>query len=82
MLWYQFGPFEAYYETGRYEEVILLADVTMGDRPYFEESFYFKGLAQIALGDLDAGRENLERSVAFNPNYLPAVQALDQINSN
>ena len=82
MLWYQFGPYEAYYETGRYEDVILLADVTMGERPYFEESFYFKGLAQIALGQVVEGRQNLERSVAFNPNYQPAIQALADLDAN
>ena len=32
MLWYQFGPFEAYYETGRYDEVIALADATLQTR--------------------------------------------------
>lgn len=82
MLWYQFGPYEAYYETGRYEDVIVLADVTMGDRPYYEESFYFKGLAQIALGQVEEGRQNLERSVAFNPNFQPAVQALADLDAN
>ena len=29
MLWYQFGPFQAYYEVGRHEEVIALADATI-----------------------------------------------------
>lgn len=28
MLWYQFGPYEAYYQVGRYEDIITLADVT------------------------------------------------------
>ena len=82
MLWYQFGPYQAYYETGRYEDVIVLADVTMGDRPYFEESFYFKGLAQIALGQVEEGRLNLQRSIAFNPNYQPAAEALADLDAN
>ncbi len=81
MLWYQFGPYEAYYETGRYEDVILLADVTLLDRPYFEESYYYKGLAQIALGEDKAAQDNLERAVRFNPNFTPAVEVLEQLNS-
>jgi tetratricopeptide (TPR) repeat protein len=81
MLWYQFGPYEAYYQTGRYEEVILLADVTLKDRPYFEESFYYKGLAQAALGQLDAARKNFANAVDFNPNFKPAVAALNQSNN-
>ncbi|MCP5095544.1 MAG: hypothetical protein GY943_08335, partial [Chloroflexi bacterium] len=79
MLWYQFGPYEAYYEAGRYDDVILLADVTLKDRPYFEESFYYKGLAQTALGDAVAGQSNIEKAANFNPNFTPAVIALNQL---
>ncbi|MCP4426686.1 MAG: hypothetical protein GY803_19510 [Chloroflexi bacterium] len=79
MLWYQFGPYEAYYQTGRYEDIILLADVTLKQRPYFEESFYYKGLAQLALGDAKSARQNLEKAAAFNPNFEPATIALAEI---
>jgi tetratricopeptide (TPR) repeat protein len=79
MLWYQFGPYEAYYKAGRYEDVILLADVTLEDRPYFEESYYYKGLALAALGDEEGARENLENAANFNPNFTPAVDALDTL---
>lgn len=82
MLWYQFGPYEAYYETGRYEDVIVLTDVTLQDRPYFEEAFYYKGLAQLALGDVDDARRNLEKAVDFNPNFQPAAEALQGIASS
>lgn len=81
MLWYQFGPYEAYYQVGRYEDVILLADTTLKDRPYFEESFYYKALAQAALGDIDGARDNFEKAAAFNPNFTPAVEALAQLDS-
>jgi tetratricopeptide (TPR) repeat protein len=81
MLWYQFGPYEAYYRVGRYEDVVLLADTTLKDRPYFEESYYYLGLAQAALGDTDAARANLERAAAFNPNFAPAAQALTELNA-
>lgn len=79
MLWYQFGPYEAYYQTGRYDDVLLLTDVTLQDRPYFEESFYYKGLAHAALGDVDAARENLAKAAAFNPHYARAVDALTSL---
>ena len=79
MLWYQFGPYEAYYQVGRYADVILLADVTLQDRPYFEEAFYYKALAQQALGQAEEARRNLQRAVAFNPNYQPAQVALAQM---
>ena len=80
MLWYQFGPYEAYYQTGRYEEIITLADVTLKDRPYFEEAYYYKGLALQALGDTAAARENFEKSTNFNPIFQPAAEALAAIN--
>ncbi len=79
MLWYQFGPYGAYYETGRYEDMILLADATLKDRPYFEEAFYYKGLAQAALGDVNGARTNLQKAVNFNPHFTPAVDALTQL---
>ena len=82
MLWYQFGPYEAYYETGRNEDVILLADTTLQDRPYFEESFYYLGLAQAALGDIPSARANLEKASAFNPNFAPAGRALAELSAN
>lgn len=82
MLWYQFGPYEAYYETGRFEDVIVLTDVTLQDRPYFEEAFYYKGLAQLALGDVEAARKNLEKAVDFNPNFEPASEALQTLASS
>lgn len=81
MLWYQFGPYEAYYQSGRYEDVILLADVTLQDRPYFEESYYYRGLAQAALGFPDLAQDSFEKAVNFNPNYLPAGIALQEITS-
>lgn len=61
---------------GRYDEVILLADTTLKERPYFEEAYYYRGLALAALGDGETARENWQRAVAFNPNFIPAVQAL------
>ena len=76
MLWYQSGPYEAYYQTGRYEDIVLLANTTLQDRPYFEESFYYLGLAQAALGDDTSARVNLEKAVAFNPSFTPASDAL------
>jgi hypothetical protein len=79
MLWYQFGPYEAYYEIGRHEDVILLADLTLKDRPYFEESYYYKGLAEAAMGDLKEARDLFEKAARFNPNFAPAVEALEQL---
>ena len=79
MLWYQFGPYEAYYQIGRYDDLLLLTETTLKDRPYFEESFYYKGLALAALGQPNEARTNLQKAVDFNPNFTPAVTALTNL---
>ena len=81
MLWYQFGPYEAYYQAGRYEDVVLLADTTLKDRPYFEESFYYRGLALGALGESKAARQDLQKAASFNPNFIPAADALAHLDT-
>ncbi len=79
MLWYQFGPYEAYYRVGRYDDVVLLTQTTLQDRPYFEESYYYLGLAQAALGDAASARENLQKAHALNPSFAPAEKALAEL---
>lgn len=79
MLWYQFGPYESYYQIGRFEDVILLADVTLKDRPYFEESYYYRGLAHAALGDMKKAQADLEKAVNFNSHFTLAGQALEEL---
>jgi tetratricopeptide (TPR) repeat protein len=81
MLWYQFGPYEAYYQVGRNEDVLLLTDVTLKDRPYFEESYYYQGLAQEALGDVEAARDSFQKAANFNPYFQPAVDALTRFSN-
>ncbi|NET74512.1 MAG: hypothetical protein F6K62_27525 [Sphaerospermopsis sp. SIO1G2] len=81
MLWYQFGPYEAYWQVGRYSDVIELADVTLHQRPYFEESYYYRGLAHQAIGDNTAAAQDLRRAVAFNPRFTAASEALEALNN-
>lgn len=81
MLWYQFSPYEAYYQTGRFNDILTLAGVTLKDRPYFEESFYYQGLAEEALGQVDAARASFQKAVDFNPTFQPAHDALIRLDS-
>ncbi len=76
MTWYQFGWFEAYLHTGRYEDVLALTDATIKVTPNIEEMFYYKGLALKALGNFDAARSQFELALKYNPNFEPARQAL------
>ena len=79
MLWYQFGPYQAYYETGRYEDVIALAHATLNVMDDLEESRYWLGMAQLAQGNTDAARREFESALAFNPNFAPAREALENL---
>lgn len=76
MLWYQFGPFEAYYSVGRYQDVIDLATANLNTADNLEESFYWRGRAYEALGNLDAARSDYQRALRANKNYTAAADAL------
>lgn len=76
MLWYQFGPFQAYYEVGRYQDVIDLATANLQTTDDLEESFYWRGRAQQALGNLDAARRDYQQALRYNKNFTAAADAL------
>jgi tetratricopeptide (TPR) repeat protein len=79
--WYLDGPYAAYYHTGRYQDLIDLAQLTLThvDKPVLEETYYWRGLAREALGDLDAAIEDLQRAAALNPNSTDAVTQLQRL---
>ncbi|MDQ4076477.1 MAG: C39 family peptidase [Chloroflexota bacterium] len=79
MLWYQFAPYEAYYNVGNYQEVINLATTTLNSADNLEESYYWRGRALEALGEVDAARRDLEQAIRFNPNFTPAHEALSSL---
>ncbi len=77
MLWYQFGPFEAYAAEGRWEDVAALADVNLLNASNLEESQYWRGRAMAAAGDTDGARSAWLAALRLNPNFTPAAEALD-----
>jgi tetratricopeptide (TPR) repeat protein len=79
MLWYQFGPYEAYTAVGRYEEVIALADATLAVASNLEESYYWRGLARLALGDSDGARSDWQTALRYHENWPPALGALARL---
>ena len=79
MLWYQFEPLQAYYEAGRLQEVVALADATMAHTKDLEELYYWKGMALQALGDPDSARANLERATQLRPSFTSASEALQAL---
>lgn len=70
MLWYQDGPYEAYFHTARYQDVIDLGNATLAwvGEPLLEETFYWMGLAREAQGNLEKAIYDLKMALNINPN--------------
>jgi hypothetical protein len=79
MLWYQFGPYESYYAVGRYDDVIALADATLATTDNLEESYYWRGMARLAQGDVEGARADFEAALHYHENWSPAVDMLARI---
>ena len=78
MLWYQFGPFEAYLHIGRYQDVIDLTNANLEVTKNLEESYYYRALARRAWGDQVGAREDLRKALQYNPLYDRAAKALGE----
>lgn len=79
MLWYQFELFHAYYETGRYDELLALADSVIAMGGNIEESYYWHGKARQALGDIEGARQDYRRAIELKNNYAEAQQVLTEL---
>jgi hypothetical protein len=80
-LWYQTGPYPAYYYTARYQDVIDLAHNTLlhVDKPVLEETYYWRGLAREALGDRDGAVADLTRAAQLNTRSTDALAQLQRL---
>lgn len=81
MLWYQTGPYFAYFYTGRYSDVINLATntITVASEPAIEESFYWRGMARAATGDTAGAIADYKESLKWHKDFEPALQQLDAL---
>lgn len=80
MMWYQTGPYWAYYYTDRYQDVIDLATKTLDNmsEPILEESYYWRAMAREAIGDIDGAVEDLQTGLKYHPGFVPALQQLQE----
>lgn len=76
---YQFGPYIAYFHSGRFQDVIDLADATLFRTSKAEESMLWRGWARYRLGEVNAAAEDFRAALEINPNYLDAQYALSFI---
>ncbi len=82
MMWYQTGPYWAYYYSGRYQDVVNLANTTLIDtisEPVLEESLYWRGMAKAALGDTSGAISDFRDSLRWHPGFAPSLDQLQQM---
>jgi hypothetical protein len=82
MMWYQTGPYKAYFFSGRYADVINLATTTLDDtisEPNLEESLYWRAQAEYMAGNTTAAVDDYRSSLKIHPNWDTALQALQDL---
>lgn len=79
MLFYQFGPYRAYFSVGRYQDVLDLANAALNARPDLEESFCWRGWARYLLDDQDGAISDFRSALVVNPNFSDAKAALESL---
>ncbi len=84
IVWYETGPYYAYYYTGRYYDLINLANITIAStkEPYFEETYYWKAMAEAALQEYDNAKKDLNECLQLHKNFEPCQKLLTDIGGN
>jgi tetratricopeptide (TPR) repeat protein len=78
-LWYQTGPYFAYYYAQRYQVVIDLATETLDLQENLEESWYWRGMARMQLGNRQGAIDDWRQALIKHPGFPPALEQLTQI---
>lgn len=81
MMWYQFGPFEAYFNVGRYDDVLILAQTNITNAGDFavEETYYWEGKVYEKQGKTLDAASAFREALKHNPHYADAKTALDSL---
>jgi tetratricopeptide (TPR) repeat protein len=78
MLWYQFGPFEAYFHAGRHQDVLRLAESTLSPEVQIEEILYWRSRSLQALGDAAGADLAWQDARRLNPVYGESLDSPPQ----
>lgn len=76
MLRYQFGPFMTYFHTGRYDELLALAEYALTVTPNSEEALLWKGWALYRLNRQAEALTAFQEALEYRPGYPDAVYAI------
>ena len=80
IMWYQTAPYKAYYYSGRYQDVIDLANKNLIERIIaprtLEESWYWRGMAENALGETGKAVDDMREALRYHPGFKSALDML------
>ncbi|HEX6303719.1 MAG TPA: C39 family peptidase [Anaerolineales bacterium] len=82
MLRYQFGPFFAYFFSGRNEDLLALTEYALQRTPNSEEALLWRGWSLYREGQTGQAIADFNQALAENPNYQDAQYALEFIREN
>jgi len=77
MLRYQFGPFFAYFHSGRTEDLLTMTEYALQRTPNSEEAHLWRGWGRYRNGDVNGAVADFRAALEVNPNNWDAQYALD-----
>jgi tetratricopeptide (TPR) repeat protein len=82
MLRYQFGPFFAYFHTGRIDDLIALTDYALERTPNAEEAMLWRGWALYRQGKKQDAVKWFSDALKARPGYTDAIYGLDFVRNH
>jgi tetratricopeptide (TPR) repeat protein len=82
MLRYQFGPFIAYFNTNRTDDLISLTGYALNITPNSEEALLWQGWGLYRKGDKLAAMKSFMQALKEHPGYADALFAIAYLNEN
>ncbi len=80
MTLYQFTPFEAYFNVGRYDEIMSLTNANLlNGGQYIEETYYWQGKVYAEENDNTKAAAAFRQALSHNPRYTAASDALNAL---
>jgi len=82
MLRYQFGPFLAYFHSGRFDELYTLAEYALKVTANSEEALLWRGWALYRKGEKQKAMESFREALEARPGYGDAEYAINFVAAN
>ena len=82
MLRYQFGPFFAYFFSGRNDDLLALTKYALQRTPNSEETLLWRGWGRYRAGETSRAMDDFQSALEENPFYQDAKYALEYVIAN